>query len=346
MLTHKVKKIVAILGLGLITGLVFIPTVFAIDPPTSTPLIAPLPSGPTVVPLDDLNGYVNAIFTYGIGLAALLAMAQLVFGAVQYTTSAGAPSLQEDAKSRMRGAIIGLILLILSVTILATLSGGDSFSLSKAETILAEYNLQKYDEMSDEDFCKEIEQLRTRKNFSNTSINTAMGNIQIQEKKITNEIEPDYKEALENYTAKKAEYEGCVDLNANNPGVEGGDGSGEPGYCKDASGKTLPGGLSYSRARVAWGEKILAQPNVSDFDKGVAERAIESGQINVKSGEEGLAYLEDGFASTKSNYEEQLARAKGVIEQSTAIVIANAAKDSETEKLLNDLDSKIRARCK
>jgi len=50
-------------------------------------------------------------------------MAQLIFGAVQYTTSAGAPSLQEDAKGRMRSAIIGLALLLISIAILSMVLG-------------------------------------------------------------------------------------------------------------------------------------------------------------------------------------------------------------------------------
>lgn len=75
-----------------------------------TTLIAPIPNTPNAG--QSLKTYLTAVFKYGLGLAALIALAQLVFGAVQYTTSAGAPSLQEDAKSRMRSAIVGVILLI------------------------------------------------------------------------------------------------------------------------------------------------------------------------------------------------------------------------------------------
>jgi len=57
---------------------------------------------------------------YSIGLAALLAIAQLVFGAVQYTASAGFPALQEASKDRMKSAVIGLILLLGAITILLT----------------------------------------------------------------------------------------------------------------------------------------------------------------------------------------------------------------------------------
>lgn len=80
-------------------------------------LIVPIPGGDTKVPSDPA-AYLKLIFLYGIGLAALLAFAQLAFGAVQYTASAGFPALQESSKSRMRDAVIGLILLISAVSIL------------------------------------------------------------------------------------------------------------------------------------------------------------------------------------------------------------------------------------
>jgi len=71
-------------------------------------------------PGDSPGDYIRLVFMYSIGLAALLAIAQLVFGAVQYTASAGFPALQEASKDRMKSAVTGLILLLGAITILLT----------------------------------------------------------------------------------------------------------------------------------------------------------------------------------------------------------------------------------
>lgn len=110
---RTLQKIGVVSGFSLFAGALLARTAVA-----ATELLSPIPGFETTAG-NDLSSYLTAIFTYGIGLAALIAMAQLIFGAVQYTTSAGAPSLQEDAKSRMRGAIIGLVLLIISATVLS-----------------------------------------------------------------------------------------------------------------------------------------------------------------------------------------------------------------------------------
>lgn len=80
------------------------------------PLLVPIPGGASTTPTP--IEYLRSIFLYGIGLATLLALAQLTFGAVQYTASAGFPALQETAKSRMQSAVVGLLLLIGAITIL------------------------------------------------------------------------------------------------------------------------------------------------------------------------------------------------------------------------------------
>lgn len=122
----KKTLIIVLLGFTLLSSTL---PVFAADEPAldqtpttnttvekeSIPLIVPLPGATKTSSITD---YVRTIFLYGIGLAALLAMAQLAFGAVQYTASAGFPALQEASKSRIQSALIGLILLIGAITIL------------------------------------------------------------------------------------------------------------------------------------------------------------------------------------------------------------------------------------
>lgn len=87
-------------------------------------------SGPTLnVPIGVLTSnkvnpetYINTIYKWGIGLAALLALGQLVVGGVMYTLSAGSIASRESATERIKNSIVGLVLLIAVVTILATLN--------------------------------------------------------------------------------------------------------------------------------------------------------------------------------------------------------------------------------
>lgn len=97
-----------------------------VDPPTNmdlpsvaTQLIVPIGGNVSVKTPGD---YINVLFKWGIGLAALLAMGQLVLGGVMYTLSAGGVTNQESAKERMKGSIIGLIVLLGSVTALVTIN--------------------------------------------------------------------------------------------------------------------------------------------------------------------------------------------------------------------------------
>lgn len=108
---RTLQKISTVSGFSLFAGVLLTRTAAA-----ATELISPIPGFGNAG--TDLTSYLKAIFSYGIGLAALIAMGQLIFGAIQYTASAGAPSLQEDAKGRMRGAIVGLVLLLISTSIL------------------------------------------------------------------------------------------------------------------------------------------------------------------------------------------------------------------------------------
>ncbi len=94
----------------------------------SPALIVPFPGVETNAPTSSaaagafLANYINSVYKYSIGIAALFAMAQIVIGAVEYVGSPGGISSQEDAKGRIKGAIFGLILLIGATTILATLN--------------------------------------------------------------------------------------------------------------------------------------------------------------------------------------------------------------------------------
>jgi len=66
--------------------------------------------------------YIADIYTWGVGLAALLAFGFLTFGAVEYTASAGNIGSRESAVKRMRSAILGLVLLLGASLLLRTIN--------------------------------------------------------------------------------------------------------------------------------------------------------------------------------------------------------------------------------
>ncbi len=58
---------------------------------------------------DDFMSYLNSLYTFGIGVAALLAIFMIGFGAFKYTVfSAGNASTMGDAKETIYSAIFGL----------------------------------------------------------------------------------------------------------------------------------------------------------------------------------------------------------------------------------------------
>jgi hypothetical protein len=66
--------------------------------------------------------YVKTFYQWSIGLAALLAMAQLVLGGLQYVLAAGNISSKEAANERIRSSLVGLLILISIVTVLTTIN--------------------------------------------------------------------------------------------------------------------------------------------------------------------------------------------------------------------------------
>jgi hypothetical protein len=65
-----------------------------------------------------LPRYIKAIYNYGIGIAAFLALAMIVAGGIIWLTSAGASEKISTAKSMISSSIIGLVLLLGTYTLL------------------------------------------------------------------------------------------------------------------------------------------------------------------------------------------------------------------------------------
>jgi hypothetical protein len=73
-------------------------------------------------PKECLGQYVAYWFTFGIYIAGVLALISLAIGGIQIITSAGNPEAMGNAKDRIKGAVLGLVLLLGSVIILRTIN--------------------------------------------------------------------------------------------------------------------------------------------------------------------------------------------------------------------------------
>ncbi len=69
----------------------------------------------------DLGQYLGDIFKLGIGLCGVFAVLMIVIGGLEYTMTEKVAS-KEDAKSRISGAIVGLLLALSSYIILYTIN--------------------------------------------------------------------------------------------------------------------------------------------------------------------------------------------------------------------------------
>ncbi len=66
--------------------------------------------------------FVNNFYKFALGIAGVAAFAVIIYGAILYTTSAGNPSRQQDARSWITGAIWGVVLLLAAYLILYTIN--------------------------------------------------------------------------------------------------------------------------------------------------------------------------------------------------------------------------------
>jgi len=64
-----------------------------------------------------LEGYLNRMFVFSIGAAAVLAVVQITLGGIEYMTSSAVGSI-ENAKSKIWNAVIGLLLILSTFAIL------------------------------------------------------------------------------------------------------------------------------------------------------------------------------------------------------------------------------------
>ncbi|MFC1629960.1 peptidoglycan DD-metalloendopeptidase family protein [Patescibacteria group bacterium] len=83
------------------------------------------PDIPGTSPLPDkplLPEYVKYLYNLSIMLAGLVAFFSLVYGGFRYLTSVGSPVAMSDAKEQITAGIVGLVILLISYTILSTIN--------------------------------------------------------------------------------------------------------------------------------------------------------------------------------------------------------------------------------
>jgi len=86
-------------------------------------LLVPIPGADPTTGGDPGN-YINSVYTWSIGIGALLALLVLVVGGIEYTLSAGSVTSRESAVKRIKNAVFGLLLLVSIALILATINPG------------------------------------------------------------------------------------------------------------------------------------------------------------------------------------------------------------------------------
>lgn len=69
-----------------------------------------------------LPSYINYLFLFGLGLIAILALAQMISGGIVYILAAGNAAKVEDAKDIIWQALFGLGLLLVSYLLLRTIN--------------------------------------------------------------------------------------------------------------------------------------------------------------------------------------------------------------------------------
>ncbi|MDP3901647.1 MAG: pilin [bacterium] len=73
-------------------------------------------------PTDDISACIQSIYNFSVYIGGFLAMAAIVWGAIEWTTSAGNPSKLSEAKDRITSAVYGMILLLAAYLILNTIN--------------------------------------------------------------------------------------------------------------------------------------------------------------------------------------------------------------------------------
>ena len=99
-----------------------------------------------VITSNFLAEYINAIYTFLLPAAALVAVVMMMIGGLQYTMARGKPKYIDKAKTRITNAITGMVLLLAAYNIAylidPQITDLKSISLANVEPIITEFNDQ------------------------------------------------------------------------------------------------------------------------------------------------------------------------------------------------------------
>ncbi len=94
-----------------------------------------------------LGQYINAIFRYGVGLAAILTVVMIMVGGFIWLTSGGSPDKVGRAKEYITSSIVGLLLALFSYVILYTINprlvANEPLVIKNVKPIISSCCLQK-----------------------------------------------------------------------------------------------------------------------------------------------------------------------------------------------------------
>lgn len=87
-------------------------------------LLAPLPGGTAVIDMskDAFSIYASQFFWFLLSASIILALVMVVVGGVQYVGAAGNTSVLEDAKNRIKNALLGLVIALGSWLVLYSIN--------------------------------------------------------------------------------------------------------------------------------------------------------------------------------------------------------------------------------
>lgn len=112
------------LSICLLVGILLIP-IFASAAPIPLNLDYPrFPGGPDLDKEQSLGAIIGWLYYLLVGLSGFAAFVMLVWGGVQWMSSAGNPAAVGDATKRIQSALLGLLLVLSSYIILQIINPG------------------------------------------------------------------------------------------------------------------------------------------------------------------------------------------------------------------------------
>jgi small-conductance mechanosensitive channel len=76
---------------------------------------------PTMIGTQEIFGLIFRVMQFALGLIGAIAVVYIIIAGIQYITAGGVDAKQAEAKKTIEAAIVGLIIVVLSFTLVSTL---------------------------------------------------------------------------------------------------------------------------------------------------------------------------------------------------------------------------------